>query len=130
MKFSKTAVLVHIIIIIIIIPTTDAVIVISAPPRSRSFPGERCGRGRGRGRRRSGRRRTAAQRDRHAVFVFVFRACKCVKFQTNSLSSEMMFRVSHLNPKHFLCSRIDTLDATTFTRREYLPARDTERQSE
>ena len=102
MKFSKTAVLVHIIIIIIIIPTTDAVIVISAPPRSRSFPGERCGRGRGRGRRRSGRRRTAAQRDRHAVFVFVFRACKVsVKFQTNSLSSAMLFRVSHLNPKQF-----------------------------
>ena len=64
MKFSKTAVLVHIIIIVIIIPTTDAAIVISVP-RSRSFPGERCGRGR----RRSGRRRTAAQRDRHAVFL-------------------------------------------------------------
>ena len=74
MKFSKTAVLVHIIIIVIIIPTIDAVIVISVP-RSRSFPGERCGRGR----RRSGRRRTAAQRDRHTVF------CCVVKFQNLGL---------------------------------------------
>ena len=78
MKFSKTAVLVHI-IIIIIIPTIDAVIVISVP-RSRSFPGERCGRGR----RRSGRRRTAAQRDRHTVLLCFLCERVRVKFQTNS----------------------------------------------
>ena len=79
MKFSKTAVLVH--IIIIIIPTTDAVIVISVP-QSRSFPGERCGRGRRR--RRSGRRRTAAQRDRHTVLLCFLCERVRVKFQTNS----------------------------------------------
>jgi len=34
-------------------------------------------------------------------FLFLFFVRVSVKFQTNSLSSAMLFRVSHLNPKHF-----------------------------